>query len=207
MVEKYGKAPFGWPKPGIAECKFVPSEKRLKAVNDAGKVAAAAPGIIVPPPKPGTPTLKSFSCAVDKFDAAVVVCGIAPDGAQVAKVKAAMPGVGIRLCTPDESATYEKKNWINDACFSHKASGAVGRTVSPIDPGKPPLTMPSDPKGGAGRVTPGNVTPGKVAPGATPGSGPAKNPVKPSGGLANPVLDRKPAGPPGVPSNLHQPGK
>lgn len=197
MVEKYGKQ-LGWPKPGIAECKLVLTEKRLKAMTDANKVATAAPGAIIPPPKPGTPTLKSFTCAVDKFDAAVVNCGMVPDAAQVAKVKAALPGVAIRLCTPDESGTYESKNWINEACISIKASGAITQRLDPIKVEKPPLTMPADVKA-TGK--------GVVAPGGLGGSGPAKNPVKPSGGLGGATFDKKPAGPPAVPSNLKQPGK
>jgi hypothetical protein len=197
MVEKFGKL-LGWPKPGVAECKLVVTEKRLKAVADANKVAAAAPGAIIPPPKPGTPTLKSFSCAVDKFDAAVVSCGLVPDAAQVAKVKAAVPGAAVRLCSPEESSTYENKNWINEACISIKASGTVTQRLDPIKVEKPPLTMPADTKTpGKAVVTPGGHGSGELT----------KNPAKPSGGLGGAALDKKPAGPPGVPSNLNQPGK
>jgi len=173
MGEQYGN--LGWPKAGVAECKLVPTAKRLKAVADAAKIAAAIAAALNPPNRP---TLK---CGPDVFDAAVVWCeNFVPEAAQLAKVKAKVPGITVRHCTPQEATTSATRPWIDEAC--------VGKERRPdLSPNRD-LTKPA---------SPANVT--NVKPGPNPAAGrglgemTGKSPLKP--GIGTGAVDKKPVKP------------
>jgi hypothetical protein len=173
MGEQYGN--LGWPKAGVAECKLVPTAKRLKAVADAAKIAAAITTALNPPNRP---TLK---CGPDVFDAAVVWCeNFVPEAAHLAKVKAKVPGITVRHCTPAEATTSATRPWMDEAC--------VGKERLPdLSPNRD-LTKPA---------SPANVT--NVKPGPNPAAGgglgemTGKSALKP--GIGTGAVDKKPVKP------------
>jgi hypothetical protein len=179
---------LGWPKAGVAECKVVPTPKRVKAVEDAAKIAAAAPGVMAAPTRTG-PSLKAATCGPNAIDPAVVGCTRVPTAAQVAAIQAKVPGAKVALC--DRTPAHHL-HWLDAACISSAAAGDIGSRQDLIAPTKPPIASGNMP--GKGPV---------VIPGTSGGSGPAVLP----GTKTSPLDNKRPAKPPGVGSSLTQPGK
>jgi hypothetical protein len=191
MTQQYGN--LGWPKPGVAECKTVATDKREKAVAAAGKIADALVPILHPGPM--TAVQRQLFCTLDKDDKAVVVCQSEPNAGHLQQAKAKLGGIDVRFCSLTEASTSPNEPWLEEAC--------VVRTKTATYNGPKDTTTTIPPPGGGTTLQPPKVIP-------MPGSGSAstggsKAPAK--AGTSPGPTDKKPGPPPAIPSSLSPSGK